>query len=291
MDLIYACHIKTNNWFKLLIYNLSKISKFCNNIYIIYSVADELDNFNHLNFENNFDNQKITFLKVNNEGYDFFKWKIGIEHTKPTSETIILMNDSFVFIREIDDIMNEIATKRKNENKFIGFSESDVNKKHYQSWFWALDHTLIEEFCNLVTVEKVNCNSGSMNVILNCEIGISNYFINKYSSSSIYYTNSDNLILESLEGLIDKGYPVVKLQCLKRAKYGKDDKKIMDFDPNIYKILHNDLKHLSNEDLTNHFFIHGILEGRKYKYNQESYIPENIKLALNASGLLITDFL
>lgn len=290
VDLFYACHIKTNNWGKLLKHNISKISNYCSNIYIIYSIDENLHDFNQLFFENQFDNPNIILMKVDNYGYDFFKWKVCLERHQTFSNTIILMNDSFVFIKDIDNIMNEIKTKINNDVKFIGFSESDINKKHYQSWFWVLDNSLISEFCSMVTDESVNCENGSMNVILNCEIEISNYFINKYISCSIYHTNSDNLILESLEKLIDNGYPVVKLQCLKRAKYEKDEK-ITDFDANIYKNLHSDLKHLTDKELITHFFMAGIHEGRKYKSNQQSYIPEKIKLGLNLSGLLIEDFL
>ena len=85
---------------------------------------------------------------------------------------------------------------------------------------------------------------------------------------------------------LNNGYPVIKLQCLRRTKYNSNDKnKIKDFNPKIYKELHNDLKHLSDEELTFHFFDTGINFGRKYKHNQLSYVPKSIKTLLDNTGL------
>lgn len=65
----------------------------------------------------------------------------------------------------------------------------------------------------------------------------------------------------------------------------KDKNKIIDFNPVIYKELQNDLKHMSNKELTTHFFEFGIFEGRKYKYNQIPYIPQTIKILLDNTRL------
>ena len=244
--------------------------------------------FNSDTFEKQIVFKNINFIKVTNSGRDFLKYKIGLKNNTNPSESIILMNDSFVFIRNIGDIVHNIRIKINKGAKFIGFSESDMGRKHYQGWFWVLNRNLISDYYRLLTNDKLDTSKGSNNVIQQCEIGISNYFINKYNSKSIYHTNSDNLLLEPLEKLICKGYPVVKLQCLRRAKYG--NKKITDFKPEIYKKLQHDLKHLSNRQAQHHFFTHGIKEGRKYKYNQRSFIPPTIKLALDRCGLLVTDF-
>ena len=334
MDLIVACHIKNDHWYKLINYNLSKIINYCKKIYIVYSISD---NINSKLFEKNILYKNINFIKVKNEGYDFKKYKIGLLSmnvtSKPdwnayinrysdlqksfgndiiaaethwwkygktegricqldTNKSVILMNDSFILSRNIDDIINKIQEKINNKVKFIGLSRADIHKQHYQSYFWVLNYNLIQSFCDLMTEERLDTSKGSHNIIMKCEVEISNLFINRYKSDFIYHTNLDNLLLDSLVKLLNKGYPVIKFQCLKRVKYDSNaKKKIIDFNPKIYRELHNDLKYLSDKDLSFHFFKFGITEGRKYKYNQISYIPQTIKILLDNTGLQYEDFL
>ncbi|MDA9072502.1 hypothetical protein N9K75_01360 [bacterium] len=372
MDLILACHVKNNDWYKLINYNLSKIINYCNSIYIVYSIPD---NINSELFEKNILYKNVNFIKVENYGYDFNKYKIGLLSLNVTSnsdwnvylnrysdlkrafgndiiaaenhwwkfgkaegricqldtnKSVILMNDSFIISRNIDDIINKIQEKINNEVKFIGLSRCDMIKQHYQSYFWVLNYNLIPIFCDLLTKDRLDTSNGSFNIILKCEVEISNLFINRYKSGFIYSTNQDNLILDKLVKLLNNGYPIIKLKCLKGVKYhsykvgsmrsalctecahGKfsmtsgatseetcttcgvfktSPNKIIDFNPKIYKELHSDLKHLSDKDSSSHFFNSGIFEGRKYKYNQRPYIPQNIKILLNNTGLQYESFL
>lgn len=297
MDLVYACHVKNTNWKTLINFNLSKLIDYCNNIYIVYSVSDDMVNFNADIFKKQIIYKNITFIKTENIGYDFKKYKIGLlyriqENINNLSKSVILMNDSFIFIRNIKDIINNIQKKINNNVKFIGLSRCDLPKQHYQSYFWVLNNSLITELCDLLTNYRLDDTKGSNHIIMECEVGISNIFINKYKSDFIYHTNLDNLLIDKLCVLLDKGYPVVKFQCLKRGKYDdKSGRTITDFESNIYKKLHTDLKHLTDEQLKSHFFGPGIKEGRKYKYNQDTFIPQRIKLALDNSGLPYTYFI
>jgi len=329
MDLILACHVKNDHWYKLINYNLSKIINYCNSIYIVYSISD---NVNSKLFEKNIKYKKnVNLIKVENEGYDFKKYKIGLLSmnviSKPdwnaylnrysdlqkafgndiiaaekhwnkygkmegrichvdTNKSLILMNDSFIFSRNINDIINNIQEKINNNVKFIGLSRSYEQKEHYQSYFWVINYNLIPILCNLLKPNILNTDKGCANIIRNCEVGISNLFINRYKSDFIYHTNNDNCLLEPLLKLLDNDYPIIKLICLRKAKYNSNAKyKIKDFKPEIYKQLHNHLKHLSNKRLIHHFFNFGINEGRKYKYNQKSYIPQKLKIYLENTKL------
>jgi hypothetical protein len=328
MDLVYACHVKNNYWYHLINYNLSKIIKYCKNIYLVYSISD---NVNSDIFEKNIIYKNIKFIKVENEGYDFKKYKIGLlsmnldfkhdwnlylnrypdlkqafgsdliaaeKHWRmygkaegrncqlDTNKYVILMNDSFIFSRNIGDIIDKINEKINNNVKFIGLNRSYECKEHYQSFFWILNYNLIPILCNLLTNDRLDASKGSFNIIMKCEVELSNLFIKTFKSDYIYHTNSDNLLLDGLVKLLDNEYPIIKFQCLKRVKYSLDDKnKIIDFNPIIYKELNNDLKHMSNKELLTHFFDHGINEGRKYKFSQESHIPKNIKILLDKTNL------
>lgn len=333
MDLILACHIKNNDWYKLINYNLSKIINYCNNIYIVYSISN--NNINSKFFEENITYKNINFIKVENKGKDFKKYKTGLLSLNINSKydwnaylnryadlkeafgddvnlakkhwfefgknegrncwsdinkSVILMNDSFIFSRNIDDIMCNIQKKIKDDVKFIGLCKSNINREHYQSYFWILNYELVSNLCDLLTNDKFDDSKGSNNVIIKCEIEISNLLIKKYKSDFIYNTNSDNFILDKLVHLLSNGFPIIKLQCLKKTQYNLNVN-ITDFNPTIYKDLHSDLKHLSNDELKHHFFNNGISEGRKYKYNQKSFIPQSIEILLNKTGLQYQNFI
>lgn len=332
MDLIYACHVKNEHWGDLINYNLSKIIDDCNNVYIVYSVARTVKSDV---FKKSIVHTKVRFIEVENNGYDFKKYKSGLlslnvkanhdwtaylnrysdlkaafgndicaakkhwsDHGKAegricqseTKKSVILMNDSFIFSRNIDDIMKNIRDKINDKTEFIGLSRSDEHKQHYQSYFWVLNYNLVPILCDFLTKDRLDDSAGSNNIIMNCEVDLSNRFINRYKSDCIYHTNSENLMLDSLVTLLNDGYPIIKLQCLKRVKYDSNVD-IRDFVPERYKALHNDLKHMSDEELSAHFFRCGIFEGRKYKFNQIPYIPQSIKTLLDNTGLCYYNFI
>lgn len=66
---------KNNHWYKLINYNLSKIINYCKKKYIVYSISD---NINSKLFEKNIQYKNVNFIKVENEGYDFKKYKTGL---------------------------------------------------------------------------------------------------------------------------------------------------------------------------------------------------------------------
>ena len=73
MDLIYACHIKNNNWHELINYNLSKIEKHLKSIIIVYSHVSEI---NYSYFEEQITNKNVVFIKVENTGSSQ-SWRLG----------------------------------------------------------------------------------------------------------------------------------------------------------------------------------------------------------------------
>ena len=81
----------------------------------------------------------------------------------------------------------------------------------------------------------------------------------------------------------DTDYPIVKIKALAGTSYSSNTLP-NDFDPSIYKFLNNDLQHLTNNDLIQHFIHNGMKEGRLYKNNQLRHPPyylENILRKLN----------
>ena len=168
MNLIYACHIKSVLEYNLINYNLSKICNICNQIIIVYSVTNNLFNHTPSLLYNSLKvyTKKLIIIRVDNKGYDFFKYKIGILNLNNLLEPVILMNNSFIFIRNISDILNTILLKINMGYEFIGMSESNIIKPHYQSWFWVLNNNLIKEFILLLDNKDLNTTNGSFNIII-----------------------------------------------------------------------------------------------------------------------------
>jgi len=75
-------------------------------------------------------------------------------------------------------------------------------------------------------------------------------------------------------------YPIVKIKALLSTSYSNNNL-LDDFDPLVYKSLHDDLSNLDDNDLTNHFINNGIKEGRLYKKNQIKYPPSYLEDYLN----------
>ena len=219
-----------------------------------------------------------------------------------TNKSVVLMNDSFILCRDINDIMESIQEKINKDVQFIGLSRACHPRVHYQSYFWVLNYNLVPILCDHLTECRLDTRNGSNNIIQKCEVDLSHLFIDRYKTDFIYDTNFDNMIVDRLVNLLEIGYPVIKMQCLKKVRYhnaytDKDGVRTLlrsfeDFNPTVYKELHNDLKHLSDVEATEHFFTNGIGDQeRKYKYDQKTYIPTSIKLIIKHIGLQLEKLL
>ena len=73
-----------------------------------------------------------------------------------------------------------------------------------------------------------------------------------------------------------------------RDLYNERNKKslFIDFDPKVYKNLHNDIKDMTDEEAKKHYFNHGIRENRKYKLNENanSNVNSNVNTNLNVNA-------
>jgi hypothetical protein len=231
----------------------------------------------HTQFENEIDAENINFIFVKNEGYDFKKYRVGLEKKKDQSRYTLLMNDSFFITRNIPDVLNKIDKKMKKGEKFIGFMESSEVKTHFQSWFWIIHENLKNDIISMLSDKVLNQNK--LNLIRDCEIGISNYLIKKVKSGSIYKIKNNKEICDNFNLLLkDNYYPIIKFQLLKWGiKYELEDKLPDDFVAEDYLNFHPDLySALKPKDGAGHFLSIGRKEGRIYKIDNISQEIKNI---------------
>lgn len=175
--LVFASHIyDVNNEYEIDMfkYKIESVNKYVDKIIVVYS-----SNYD-LNIENyNYDN--IQIMKVDNVGYDFNKYRIGLLSITDLYDRYIVMNDSIFFSRDIKDIFDFIDL---NESEFIGLCNSSTMKYHYQSFFWVMNENIKYKFIDYHSQHK---NENDVNsLITNIEVNFSNEIINKYESSCIF---------------------------------------------------------------------------------------------------------
>ena len=188
--IIYASHIESFKKLNLVKYNIENVLNNVDKIYVIYSTKGCDDDFEIKNNLKNFCvNKNIEIHNVENNGYDFWKYKHGIEIIKNIEyEYVILMNDSFTIVRQIDDIFKNINKKiLEDKYEYLGFLESsDGRMRHYQSWFWVFSPITLKYFNeNILTTKYDN----KIDNIRKYELGGSNQLIKMFKSTSLFNFN------------------------------------------------------------------------------------------------------
>ena len=193
---------------------LDEIYKYTNNIIIIYSINPEYDI--EMKYITNLSKTKnIYMIEVENIGYDFYKYYVGIIYCLQNIkfDRIILINDSFQFTRSINDFISYI---KLSHNKFnlIGLNNSYEIKIHIQSFILSFDKEICKEFIQYY--KKYNNKNHKLQDIIDVfEIGFSNYIINnnKYKIDTFYYitTNKNPYLEPEYSNLIKLfNYPIKK---------------------------------------------------------------------------------
>lgn len=186
---IIAIYPRNDNYKNIL----DEIIKYTNNILIIYSINPDYDI--DIKYINNLSNNKnIYMIEVENIGYDFYKYNIGIQYSLQNIkfDRIILLNDSFQFTRSIEDFISYI---KLSHNKFnlIGLNNSYEIKIHIQSFILSFDKYICNEFIQYHK-KYFNKYHTLRDIIDIFEIGFTNYIINnyKYKTDTFYYIISNN---------------------------------------------------------------------------------------------------
>lgn len=105
-----------------------------------------------------------------------------------------------------------------------------------------------------------------------------------FATSNYLFFEKDHVNIHFIEPYCQKyleeyNYPIIKIKKLQYTIYTDINKNFNEnpFNPEIYKSLNPDLTDLNDNELKEHFLIHGINEGRKYYINQPTILPEYLK--------------
>jgi hypothetical protein len=218
---IYASHIKNHNQINIINYNIKKIINNVNLLIFVYSSDIE---FNINDIANN---PNILFYNIENIGLDFSKYVFGLNilnNNNMIFSWYLLINDSILFSRNIDDIFNSI--NYLNYNQMISIIDSNEVMLHYQSFFWILQKNicdkLIEKYRLFVQTNDMN---NKEKIIEHFEIQFSNDIINneitlplfKYGSFNLNYIYkgvNPNFIPLLKQFIIDTGFPILKVKLI-----------------------------------------------------------------------------
>lgn len=187
----------------------------------------------------------------------------------------VFINDSIILTSHITKFLSNC-----NLNYLYAYNDSNEGSLHYQSFLFSVKN--INKFYNILD-HKLNLCDSFIDIINHIEKKLHlEYFQHSCHVNCTNYTD-DNIFFRCDEFynslLTNDILPIIKIKRLYTTKYNLNDNNILpiDFHPQVYKSLHNDLTNLANnDDIINHFINHGIYEGRMYKKNQKSNIPDFI---------------
>jgi hypothetical protein len=157
-------------------------------IYFIYSENLEIKNFEEqLIFQNN----KIMLMKVDNIGYDFMKYYLGIKEIKRNNESfkyLFIINDSFIIDNWHETVFNENIYSKIYENDITGMFESNYFKNHLQSYFFIMNNKISDLYFNYLAnynFKEIKNDEDKNNIIMDLEVNFNNSILNnseyKYS--------------------------------------------------------------------------------------------------------------
>lgn len=217
----YAIHINSYQDLDLIERSLLIISKKCNMIGITYSINSNVIDENIIK-DIFFELQKdIIKLKVHgkiiNEGYDFRKHLHTIkkfQEEKLHKDYILMMNDSIIPINSIkyNKAMFDLLSFMNEGYEFIGFLASNEIMKHYQSWFWCCDKSIINWI--LMEIENLVYCKNKSEIVIKLEVSLSNYLIRNKKCNVLYDFNiKKNLFYHHPHVYIkalENGFPFLK---------------------------------------------------------------------------------
>jgi len=193
----------------------------------------------------------------------------------------ILTNDSFFIIN--DDIL-KIKDIHYSENyEMISVIDSNEVKHHHMDFLRYYNPYGISKLKSFYESNLMNCQN-FYDIVKNIEMDSTFITEKRFSLYKMKQNYIKNLHFDDseYEKYLKDGYPIIKI---KKLLFNKYDSFPSDFKPYEYKRLHIDLNHMNNKDAGEHFKIHGFLEGRPYKKNQKTVLPEYLKKYVTSLGL------
>lgn len=295
--ILLACHTDSLKKYFTLLNNISYLNKFCNDIFIINSIEAKYSK-NLKNELEDFEYIKDYFEMKNDKFLDFGKWIYGLYKIKYNNyDYVLFMNDSVIVIESLENYFHYIENLPLNINIYGYNDSSQLGKYHYQSYLFLIHTRIMNKFINLFK-SKSHLIHNQESVIKHLELNIIHIDKNHdcFLKIADEYNNNKNLYWENeelYENMINRNlfhlFKIKKIIDNIRGYSFNIDKYANNFDVEFYRNSYqNDLSHLGDSELFNHFKGYGFNEGRNCLENFYSILPKFYKEKLKKTRL---DFL
>jgi hypothetical protein len=259
-------------------------------IKIYKNTHDDLHNLSEIDAQNHY-KKHVCFENKSMDGYvNIFiyyepntpqvcheKWNNCLRHinndNQPHTFThFILTNDSVLITRTM-----HLCPSQMNTNEMIGLIDSYEIMHHYPDFFRIYNTTGIAKWIKFYNLTNPKCVTFD-DMINKMEIDstfITNkrdciYKMSKNYTKNIHFDNINNARKKFMQYYT---YPIIKLKALQLIHYERIP---LDFNAISYKQLNPDLINLTDRNAYIHFYRHGWIDGRRYKYGQPSHIPDDL---------------
>ena len=233
---IFAHYDKKNVIDDYVLFYVEKLKKYCNTV-LFLSLSDLSQNE-----QNKLDN----IILVKHNEYDFGSYKRGFNYALENGllkdvDELLFVNDSVYCIDELSKIFEKDYNADfwgivENKYGFKKYGKFCISKKqpHLQSWFIAFKKNVFTSKAFYEFINSVKEENSKNDVILNYELRLSQYLVNKgfqYSSFIKKYTKSYNPSIYYWRELIKDGCPFVKRSIL--LGLNRDKTTIVDYEKEI----------------------------------------------------------
>ena len=158
---------------------LKELKKQCTEV--IYLHSNELDTKATEFFKFN----SITSVFVQNQGFDFGQWQKALTTINLQDyDQLCLINDSCVLFASLDNVFKWFNNSSLD---FAGLTESLVPQKHLQSYFLLFNKWTFKDLKYFFKTTKAT--NDIHQIILDFEIGLSQYLISKNYSCGAFLNN------------------------------------------------------------------------------------------------------
>ena len=289
---IIACHTNTNLKIQCLIHNIGIFIKISTKIVICNSYEFKHQNIESMVISTYPDSINIIDFKyIQNDSFVCHsKWNHVINHYYSTLSNyhhFILTNDSYLYIKDTDELSNFIDVNYEMQTILI----SNEVHNHYTDFLRIYNFSgiiKINNFYKWFMTENKNKPVAFQDIINGLEMKSHIIFDKKNG----LYEEPDTININFIEPYKKKyieetKYPIIKIKAIQNTFY--EDKQLPDdFDPQVYKLMHADLSHLiTDKEIISHFSNFGMLEGRIYKHRQDKHVPSYVKSYLNKFNITL----
>ena len=282
--LLIACHTNSEIKKKSLLHNIKYFSELSDNIVIIQSIEckNKLLETNIKKINNN-----IIFYYIPNDQYlchgKWCSYLSTIDYTE--YDNITLTNDSYLITKSLNNYKNLID----KDVELVALLDSYDTKYHYPDFLRTYNKTGINKIINYYDSNKckIKCFHDA---IIYYEVNTSSLFDNVkvlyHNNDSNNRTNIHSNNEELKNYLYNLNYPIIKIKKLISNYYPNNFIIPQDFKVTEYRSLNVDIAHMNDLQLRNHFINCGINDGRLYKKNQPTLLPEFLTNYLKFNNLL-----